>query len=111
MSNNDDRRHEGIGFRGLTNYRAPSESEIQAGISASMRDVIQRDTRNVHDRGSPATPTTERARGTMGAENGWVEPAPLGLQPGIELIDRLCDQLLPHAPGYKPKGEPKSETK
>ncbi len=111
--NENDRRYEGVPFQGLTNYRAPSESEIQAGISASMRDVVKHDTRNVHDRGSPAaTPAgSERARGTGGDGTGWSEGKPLGLQPGIELIDRLCDQLLPHAPGYKPKGEPKSETK
>ena len=108
MSNNDDRRHEGIGFRGLTNYHQPTEREIQAGIDAAMRDAVRRDTQDVHQPASLATPTTERRVGTMGAENGWVEPKPLGLPPGVAIIDQLCDVMLPHAPGY---GKPKGETK
>jgi hypothetical protein len=98
---NDDRRHEGIGYRGLTNYRAPTESEIQAGISASMRDVIRRESGSVHSPSSPgaapaASTDTGRVRGTMGAENGWQEPKALGLPTGVDLIDRLVQTLLPH---------------
>jgi hypothetical protein len=60
----------------------------------------------------PAASTDNgRVVGTAGSTNGWIEPRPLALPSGIELVDRLCDQLLPHAPGYKPKGEPKSEMK
>jgi hypothetical protein len=106
----DDRKYEGIGFRGLSNYQAPTDADIQRGIDAAMRQTVRHDTRNVHDRGGSlaAAPDSDRVRGTAGAENGWVEPAPLGLPSGIELIDRLCDQLLPHAPGY---GKSKDEGK
>jgi len=109
---------EELAFRGLSNYRAPTEQEVQAGISNAMRGAVREAGHNVHSPSSPAaTPaaSTDNGRvvGTAGSTNGWVEPKPLGLPSGIELIDRLCDQLLPHAPGYgKPKDEkPKGEAK
>jgi hypothetical protein len=110
MSKDDDRRYEGVPFRGLANYQAPTERDIQAGISNAMRDVVRHDSGSVHNPSSvAATPAgTERARGTGGSENGWVEPKPLGLPPGVALIDQLCDVMLPHAPGY---GKPKSGMK
>ena len=98
MSNNDDRRHEGIGFRGLTNYHQPTEREIQAGIDAAMRDVVRHDTRNVHSPSSPAAPAADsgRVRGTMGSDNGWVTPKSLTVPSGVQIIDDLCNRLLPH---------------
>ena len=101
----DDRRYEGAPFRGLSNYRPPSESEIQAGISASMRDVVRHDSGSVHQPTSPAASTADsgRVRGTGGSDNGWSEPKPLGLPPGVALIDRLCDVMLPHGPSSKAK--------
>jgi hypothetical protein len=108
MSNNDDRRHEGIGFRGLTNYQQPTERDIQTGIDAAMRGAVRDAGHNVHQPASLAAAGTERRVGTMGGENGWAEPKPLGLPPGVAIIDQLCDVMLPHAPGYV---KPKSETK
>jgi hypothetical protein len=103
----DDRRYEGVPFRGLSNYRAPTEQEVQAGIDAAMRQTVRQDTRNVHDRGGSlaATPAGDngRVRGTAGSDNGWVQPAPLGLPSGIDLIDRLCAELLPHGSESKAK--------
>jgi hypothetical protein len=94
----DDRKFEGVPFRGLSNYQAPTESQIQAGISNAMRDVVRHDSGSVHNPSSvAATPAgRERARGTGGSENGWVEPKPLGLPPGVALIDQLCQVMLPH---------------
>jgi hypothetical protein len=103
----DDRRFEGAAFRGLANYQQPTDSQIQAGISEALRGAVRDAGHNVHSPSSVAAPPG-RVRGTGGGENGWVEPAPLGLPSGIELIDRLCDQLLPHAPGF---GKSKDEAK
>jgi hypothetical protein len=94
VSNNRPTSEE-IAFRGLANYQAPTDADIQRG--ASMADVVRHDTRNVHNRGSPAA-DSGRVRGTGGSENGWVEPKPLGLPPGVALIDQLCDVMLPHGP-------------
>ena len=37
---------EEFAFRGLTNWRAPTDKEIQRGIDATMRDVVSRDARH-----------------------------------------------------------------
>jgi hypothetical protein len=101
----DDRRFEGVPFRGLASYRAPTDRDIQTGIDAAMRGAVRDAGHNVHSPSSPAAPAADngRVRGTAGSDNGWVQPAPLGLPSGIDLIDRLCDQLLPHGSQSKAK--------
>jgi hypothetical protein len=37
---------------------------------------------------------------TGGAGSGWVDPRPLGPQPGIDLIDRGVNAALPHGPEW-----------
>jgi hypothetical protein len=104
---NDDRRFEGVAFRGLSNYQAPTDADIQRGIDAAMRGAVRDAGHNVHSPSSPAAPAAStdngRVRGTMGSENGWVEPKPLAVPSGIELVDRLCAELLPHGPESKAK--------
>jgi hypothetical protein len=115
MSNkDDDRRFEGAAYRGLSHgYRAPTEQEVQAGIAEALRGAVRDAGHNIHQPSSPAaTPAagTERVRGSGGDGTGWVEPRPLGLPSGIELVDRLCDQLLPHGSEFgKSKGEAKGK--
>ena len=97
----DDRRYEGIGYRGLTSYRAPTEQEVQAGITEALRGAVRDAGHNVHSPSSPAaTPaaSTDNGRvvGTAGSTNGWVEPRPLAVPSGIDLVDDLCKRLLPH---------------
>jgi hypothetical protein len=65
-----------------------------------MRQTVRHDSGSVHNPSSPVPksegPERERASGTMGAENGWVEPKPLAVPDGVALIDRLIQTLLPH---------------
>ena len=102
----DDRRYEGVPFRGLSNYRAPTEQEVQAGIDAALRGAVRDAGHNVHQPASPAaTPAagTERVRGSGGDGTGWSEGKPLAVPSGVDLIDRLCAELLPHGSQSKAK--------
>jgi hypothetical protein len=104
---NDDRKFEGIGYRGLTGYRAPTEQEVQAGITEALRGAVRDAGHNIHQPSSVAAPPAERERerrvGTAGSDNGWVEPKPLAVPSGIDLIDRLCAELLPHGSASRAK--------
>jgi hypothetical protein len=99
---NDRPSSEEIAFRGLTNYRQPTDRDIQAGIDASMRQVVRHDTRNVHDR-PPLTPSEGKPMGTAGSVNGWRDAAPLAPPPGVQMIDELVQRMLPHGPESKAK--------
>jgi hypothetical protein len=74
----DDRKFEGIGYRGLTGYRAPTEQEVQAGIDAALRGAVRDAGHNVHSPSSVAAPPTERER-----NEGWAQRAVtmVGLSP------------------------------
>ena len=89
---------EELAFRGLANFRQPTDAEIQAGINAAMRDVIRHDTRNVHDRPNPYLQEKLPAKSA-----GSAGERPLTQPPGIEIIDRLCSVMLPHGPESKAK--------
>ena len=93
--------------RALSQQMQPTEEErrIQAGISATMAEVIKHDARhNVHDRPS-ILPSDAKPMGSVGSTNGWRDAAPLAPPPGQDLIERLVDTALPHGPlsGLKPK--------
>jgi hypothetical protein len=88
---------------------APSPEEslrIQHEISQVMSDVINRDARhNVHDRPNPYL-KEEKLPAKSPASAG---ERPLTQPPGIEIIDRLCDAMLPHGPESKAREKPKGE--
>jgi hypothetical protein len=85
---------------------APSFEEnlrIQAGIDATMRDVIANRARPLPSSptvtvvGAPRVVTAgDPPRGT-----GWVDPRPLAPPPGQEAIERLVNAVLPHGPKSK----------
>jgi hypothetical protein len=104
MTNNNRMGTEDIAMSRLGAALGPSLAEqleqrrIQASIDACMRDVIADHVSGRAfnpGRGSNDGPA-EKPKGT-----GWVEPKPLELPPGQEVIERLCDAALPHGKGMK----------
>jgi hypothetical protein len=79
FANQDDRLVKEIALR---DARAPTGPSSQ-GVIPSTQQLS-----NVHTGGS-ASPTP-----------GYVEPRPLGPQPGIDLIDRAVNAALPHGPEW-----------
>ena len=88
---------------------APSAEEnlrIQAGIDATMRDVIANRARP--EPSSPTVTVVGAPRVITAGEpeppkrgTGWVEPRPLAPPPGQDAIERLVNAFLPHGPGSK----------
>jgi hypothetical protein len=110
MSNKDEDRISGeeIAFRGMTNYRPPTDAEVQAGIDATMRAIINKGARhNPNALAPPAAVRVEGAPRVVDGETrqgrGWVDPGPLELPPGQDAIERLVNAALPHGPGSKAK--------
>jgi hypothetical protein len=68
----------------LRDARAPTGPSSQ-GVIPSSQSVS-----NVHVGGKSSTP-------------GWVDPRPLGPQPGIDLIDKGVNAALPHGPEWGKK--------
>jgi hypothetical protein len=100
MMSNDRPTSEEIAFRGLSNWKQPSEKEIQAGISATMADVIRHDARhNPNALSAPATVVPVGAQ-RVEAVDGWAEQRPLRLPPGQDVIERLVNAELPHGPEH-----------
>jgi hypothetical protein len=79
--------------------RGSEFDRIQRGIDETMRDVIRTRGYDCHSRGSMLGPTTEPAKPAQ------PQPAerPLSQPPGLDLIDRLVNAELPHAPKSKAK--------
>jgi hypothetical protein len=102
---------EQLAFRGLTNMHPPTEADVQLGIMQAMAGVVSKDAhhnpnaiepvQNVRCAGSPVVVDADR----VGARKGWAPERPLELPPGQDVIERLCDQLLPHGPGFRKKPE------
>lgn len=96
-------RSDEIALRGLVNYRAPTDEEIQRGIDAAMREVIRRDAR--HNPQALRAPENVRPAGAPvvvdGGTNGWAKEVPLRSPPGQDIIERLADVLAPHGANYK----------
>jgi hypothetical protein len=93
---------EELGFRGLTNYRAPSAEGIQAGINAAMADVIRTANYIPNALGPPNKVTVAGAvpvKGPVGPSNrtGWRDPGPLSVPTGQDVIERLVNAALPHS--------------
>jgi hypothetical protein len=65
----------------LRDARAPTGPNSQGAIPSSQQ------VSNVHTGGG-------------GSGTGWVDPRPLGPQPGIDLIDRGVNAALPHGPEW-----------
>ena len=65
----------------LRDARAPTGPSSQGAIPSSQQ------VSNVHTGGG-------------GSGTGWVDPRPLGPQPGIDLIDRGVNAALPHGPEW-----------
>jgi hypothetical protein len=102
MTDNDRWSTEDLAFARLGVIGRPSLAEqleqrrIQQGIARTMRDVIGRDAKF-----NPNQTVPPEAAGPRGS--GWVEPKPLALPPGQEVIERLCNHFLPS--NQKPKRE------
>lgn len=108
MSDKDRPSSEEIAFRGLANFRQPTEAEIQRGIDAAMADVIRRDARhNPNALDPPARVQVVGAPTVVDADSprqrGWVDPKPLEPPPGQDVIERLVNAALPHGPESKAK--------
>ena len=91
--------------RAMSQQMQPTEEErrIQAGIDATMRDVITHDAR--HNPNALSPPVTVRPIGaepvvTAGSKNGWADEVPLRLTPGQDVIERLVNAELPHGPEH-----------
>jgi hypothetical protein len=70
--------------------------------NATVQGII-RDNRNAPTGPTGAIPRSEKVSDPdAGAANttGWVDPRPLGPQPGIDLIDRGVNAALPHGPEW-----------
>jgi hypothetical protein len=95
---------------GALTTRGPTPEEIQAGIDQTMREIIRKDAhhnpnalepvQNVRVAGSPVVVDADRV-----GKKGWATERPLELPPGQDVIERLCDQLLPHGPAFRKKPE------
>jgi hypothetical protein len=72
------------------------ELAIQAGISATMVDVVRRDARHNPNALSPPVNVTPVGAQRVEAVDGWQEGKPLRLPPGQDEIKRLCDAAQPH---------------
>jgi hypothetical protein len=100
---------------GALTTRGPTPEEIQAGIDATMRQVIMKDAHhnpnelrpveNLRVAGSPVVVDADR----VAKRTGWQKERPLELPPGQDVIERLCNELLPHAPGFRKKPEGRGE--
>jgi hypothetical protein len=101
---------EQLAFRGLTNMRPPTELEVQLGIMQAMAGVVSKDAKSNPQAlvpperlvvaGSPVVVDADE----VGKRTGWQKERPLELPPGQDIIQRLCDQALPHGPGFKKPG-------
>jgi hypothetical protein len=109
MSDNDRMGTEEIALSRLGTIGQPSLAEqleqrrIQEGIARTMRDVVGRDAKhNPNQTVAPERTTPGGAAPVVTAgERGWVEPKPLALPPGQEVIEALCNAALPHGKGLK----------
>jgi hypothetical protein len=92
--------------RALSQEMQPTKADrrIQAGIDATMREVVRYDARHNPDALSP--PVNVRPVGaepvvTAGSRNGWADEVPLRLPPGQDVIERLVNATLPHGKDSK----------
>ena len=110
---NDRPGSEEIALTRMFRSRGPTAEElaIQAGISATMRDVITRDARHNPNALSPPVNVTPVGAQRVEAVDGWAEEKPLRLPPGQDVIERLVNAELPHGPehGAKRMSEPAKE--
>jgi hypothetical protein len=102
---NDRLSSEEIAFMNMFRSAGPTAEElaIQAGISATMADVIRHDAR--HNPNALSPPVTVRPIGaepvvTAGSGNGWADEVPLRLPPGQDVIERMVNVELPHGPKH-----------
>jgi hypothetical protein len=100
---------------GALTTRGPTPEEIQAGIDATMRQIIMKDAHynpnelrppeNVRVAGSPVVVDADRVGDRVGKGTGWQRERSLELPPGQDVIERLADFYQPHAPGFRKKPE------
>jgi hypothetical protein len=101
----------GSAGRGLwDNVPIPAEEErrIQAGIDATMREVISRpynpQALDPPEKVTPIDAVKVVEAGEKASEKGWYSPKPLaGSSQSDEIIKRLADELAPHGPESKAK--------
>jgi hypothetical protein len=87
--------------RACAEQMGPSAEDraIQAGIDATMRDVIKTRSYNpVLREPSPTVTVQSGVRVEPGAPlaRGWAEPPPLALPAGQDAIERMTNAALPH---------------
>lgn len=99
---NDRVTSEEIAFMNMFRSAGPTAEElaIQAGISATMADVITRDARHNPNALSPPVNVSLVGAQRVEAVNGWAEEKPLRLPPGQDVIERLVNAELPHGPEH-----------
>jgi hypothetical protein len=91
----------------------PSEGEaeynarIQAGIDATMREVIKTASYNPNALSPPVKTTPLGAVPAVEprSRNGWADEVPLRSPPGQGVIERMVDAALPHGPAWKREKE------
>ena len=93
-------------FRGLLNYVAPTDEEIQRDILRNMAGVIKDARSNPNALNAPvkvAPANAQRVEAVDGSRNGWREQQKTTLPPGQDIIEGLVNSLLPHGPNSKAK--------
>ena len=92
----------------------PTEEEraIQRGINKAMAEVLVKDARHNPNALSPIAKVVPQGAVSVkepweppAGRGGWVEPAPLALPAGQDLIERMANAALPH--GRKGEGKEK----
>jgi hypothetical protein len=75
---------------------------IAAEPKGFMKEVALRDARAPTGPSSQgAIPSSQQVSNVrVGGSKGWIDPRPLGPQPGIDLIDRGVNAALPHGPEW-----------